>query len=222
MMTKEVFLFDFDVFAVLFGVVSFLTATDPRYNPQHKHLPSKVLNSCKGLLGTAFTKSCKPSPCQRYNPAQPGSQSWPVLTGWYSSSGPQGLVAFTSSPQTKPNHSFQEMTLMLPQESPSNGCATPGAAKPPKEPCLPHAKSLQGCQLGYKPHRAAAHPGGAGSCLSCTRGHPPGQCAATVQLSTAQPSSPGGSRAACWMLRALKSALCKGGMCLSLGKTRHK
>lgn len=43
LMTKEIFLFGFDVFPVLFGVVSLLTATDPRYNPQHKHLPSKAL-----------------------------------------------------------------------------------------------------------------------------------------------------------------------------------
>lgn len=70
-------------FPVLFGVVSFLTATDPRYNPQHNHLPS--INFCKSLLRTASTKSCKPSPHQRNNAAQPGSQSQLGLTSWCSS-----------------------------------------------------------------------------------------------------------------------------------------
>lgn len=34
---RMLFLFSFDIFPVLFGVVTFLTATEPRYNPQHKH-----------------------------------------------------------------------------------------------------------------------------------------------------------------------------------------
>lgn len=40
---EEVFSFHFDVFPVLFELVWFLTATDPRYNPQQKHLPSRAL-----------------------------------------------------------------------------------------------------------------------------------------------------------------------------------
>lgn len=51
------------------------------------------------------------------------------------------------------------MTIMPPQESPSNRWATPGEAEPPKEPCPHHAKPLQGCRPGYKPNQAVAHPG---------------------------------------------------------------
>jgi len=43
-----------------------------------------------------------------------------------------------------------------------------------------------------------------------------------VRLPAAQPSYPGGLRAACQMLTAPKSALCKGGRCLSLGKNHRK
>lgn len=57
LMTKQVFLFGFDVFPGLFGVVSFLTAPDPTYNPQHKHPPSETLT-----LVQASQEQRSPSP----------------------------------------------------------------------------------------------------------------------------------------------------------------
>jgi len=83
------------------------------------------------------------------------SSEKPSIKGWGLLWTPEaGCLCFVTTNQTP----FQEMTLMLPKESPSNGCATLGAAKPPKEPLLPRAKPWQGYQLGYKTNWAEAHP----------------------------------------------------------------
>jgi len=67
LMTKEVFLFSFDVFPVLFGV-SFLTATDPRYNPQHEPPPSKALTFVSTFRERHSPNPAIPYPCSGITP----------------------------------------------------------------------------------------------------------------------------------------------------------